>query len=107
MSVKSLSVPWLIRLWWQDIATLFVCLSLDFVEYLVPPLMAPLVGDLLDLAGVIFCVVFFGWIGSISLLELIPGLDALPLFTVTWLVWYVLKRRTAKMRMEDELEQWR
>ena len=107
LSVKSLSAPWLIRLWWEELSTLVVCLILDFVEYLIPPLMAPLVGDLIDLAGIVFCVIFFRRLGFISILELIPGLDALPLFTITWLVWYVFKRRSAKIRIEEELERWR
>lgn len=107
LSLKYLSTPWLIRLWWQELATLVVCLSLDFLEYLIPPLMAPFVGDILDFAGVVFCVLFFGWIGSISLLELIPGLDVIPIFIITWLVWFIFKRWSTRMRMEYELERWR
>lgn len=84
-----------------------VCLALDFFEYLLPPLMIPLVGDFIDLAGALFCVIFFGWFGVISLLELVPGLDALPVFTVTWLIWYVFRRRRARMRIEHELDRWR
>lgn len=106
-SVKSLSAPWLIRLWWEEIATLIVCVGLDFVEYLFPPLLTPLLGDIFDLAGVVFCVFFFRWLGFISILELIPGIDVLPLFTATWLIWYLIKRRGDRSRMEYELERWR
>ena len=105
--VKPLSAPWFLRLWWEELATLFVCLSLDFIEYLFPPLMTPIIGDFLDFAGSVFCVMFFGWIGFISLIELIPGLDVLPFFTVAWLVWYLSKRRRDRVRVEQELERWR
>jgi len=107
MSTKTLSAPWLISLWWEELATLVVCLSLDFIEFLFPPLMAPLVGDFLDLAGVVFCIVFFRWPGFISFIELIPGIDVLPIFTVTWLIWYFFKRRRDRALMEYQLERWR
>jgi hypothetical protein len=100
-------LPWLVRLWGKEIATLFVCLLLDFIEYLFPPLMAPVIGDPLDFAGTVLSVAFFGWIGFISLLELIPGIDAIPVFTITWLIWYIFKKRTDMKRIENELERWR
>lgn len=105
--MKTLSAPWLIRLNWDELMTLIICVSLDLVEYLVPMLMAPFAGDILDFAGVVFCVIYFGWLGFLAILELIPGLDTLPSFTITWLFWYILKRRNARLRLEEELEQWR
>lgn len=107
LSLRTLSKPWLVGLSWEELTTLVVCLGLDFVELIAPVLMVPLVGDILDFAGVVFCVAFFHRLGFISLLELIPGLDALPNFTVTWLVWYLFKRRRDRMKMEVELERWR
>jgi len=104
---KSLSAPWAVRLTWDELATLAVCLSLDFVEYLFPMLMTPLYGDLFDLAGVAFSLVFFRWFGLISLLEIVPGLDALPIYTANWLVWYLFKRRREMMHAEDQLERWK
>jgi hypothetical protein len=107
VSAKPLEVPWLIRLFWDEMVTLLVCVSLDVIEYIFPLLMIPVAGDLIDIIGLAFCTYFFNWIGLISVLELIPGLDALPIFTATWLIWYVLKRRKARMTQGDELESWR
>jgi hypothetical protein len=107
LSVKPLSVPWLIRLYWDEVVTLIICVSLDLIEYVFPLLMIPVAGDLIDIIGLSFCIYFFNWIGLISLLELIPGLDSLPIFTATWLTWYILKRRQARMKQDDELEGWR
>lgn len=107
MSVKPLSVPWLIRLYWDEVVTLIICVGLDLIEYVFPLLMIPVAGDLIDIIGLSFCIYFFNWIGLISLLELIPGLDSLPIFTATWLTWYILKRRQARMKQDYELEGWR
>ncbi|MFQ6053110.1 MAG: hypothetical protein ACE5OO_02625 [Candidatus Bathyarchaeia archaeon] len=107
LSLRTLSKPWLVDLSWEELTTLIVCLGLDFIEYIFPALMTPLLGDLLDLAGIVFCGIYFRWIGAVALLELIPGLDVLPNFTITWLVWYVFKRWRAKARLESELERWR
>jgi len=107
LSVNTLSAPWLIRLNWDELATLIVCVSLDVVEYIAPVLMMPVAGDFVDFAGIIFCVYFFSWVGFISLLELIPGMDFMPIFTLTWLVWYIYKRRDARIRIEQELDRWK
>jgi len=107
LSMKTLSKPPLVDLTWEELWGLVVCLGLDLFEYLLPAVAAPLVRGLLDLAGAVFCVVFFRWVGFLSLLELIPGLDVLPLFTVTWLVWYLLNRRGDRLGIQYELERWR
>jgi len=107
LTLRTLSKPWLVELSWDELLTLGACLGLDFIDYLIPVMMTPIYGDVLDLAGVILCGVFFRWLGFISLTELIPGLDLLPNFTITWLVWYVYKKRGEKARLEEELEQWR
>lgn len=107
MATKPLSIPRLINPAWEELTTLVVCLGLDFIELLAPALMAPLIGDILDLAGVVFCAFYLRMPGFITLLELIPGLDVLPIFTVAWLIWYVFKKRRDRARMEHELELWR
>jgi Flp pilus assembly protein TadB len=107
LSVKTLSAPWLIRLNWDELTTLLVCVSLDLLEYTLPMLMMPLAGDVVDFIGVLFCVFYFSWVGFLSLFELLPGLDVLPCFTTTWLVWYLRRRRNAQLKIEEELEKWR
>ena len=107
MTVKTLSAPWLTRLNWDELVTLLVCIGLDVMEYALPILMAPLMGDIPDLAGIAFCVFFFGWVGFVSLVELVPGLDVLPNFTITWLIWYLMKREKDQIRVMEELERWR
>jgi hypothetical protein len=77
------------------------------IEYALPVLMVPVMGDVFDIAGITFCVYFFSWIGFISLAELIPGLDFLPNFTFTWLIWYLMKRKKDQLRILEELERWR
>ncbi|MCW4036652.1 MAG: hypothetical protein NWE75_05610 [Candidatus Bathyarchaeota archaeon] len=84
-----------------------MCLFLDLLEYVVPVLMLPLAGDLVDLAGITFCVYYFGWVGFVALFELLPGLDVLPNFTVTWLIWYLVKKRNDQLRIREELERWK
>ena len=78
-----------------------MCVSLDLVEYLFPPLLMPVVGDAVDLVGITFSVFFFKWIGAITFLELIPGLDSLPIFTFAWLIWYLMKRRKEKLKQKN------
>jgi hypothetical protein len=80
---------------------------LDLVEYLFPLLMMPVAGDPLDLLGITLSVFFFKWIGVITFLELIPGLDTLPIFTFAWFLWYLMKRRREGKRQDAELDGWR
>jgi hypothetical protein len=89
------------------VLTLAVCVSLDLVEYLFPLLMMPVAGDPLDLLGITLSVFFFKWIGVITFLELIPGLDTLPIFTCAWFLWYLMKRRREGKRQDAELDGWR
>ena len=107
LSVRTLSAPWLTRLNWDELSTLTVCVCLDLLEYVVPPLLVPMAGDILDLGGIAFCLAYFGWSGLISIAELVPGMDIAPIFTATWLVWYLFKRRRARIEIEGELEKWR
>ncbi len=107
MKSKAISAPWPLRVTWEELFTLLICLSLDLMDYALPVLMIPLYGDFLDFAGFAFCVIYFSWIGGVALLELIPGLDVVPFFTLTWLLWYGIRRRSIRQKMETELEKWR
>lgn len=76
-----------------ELLSLVICIILDVSEYMLVILLFPLVGDFLDVVGIIMCFALFRWIGLISLLELVPGVDVLPIYIITWLVWYLVKRR--------------
>jgi len=43
---------------------------------------------------------------EISLLELLPGFDTVPFFTLTWVSWYTYRRRRMRKTLEKELEKW-
>ena len=105
--VQTLSAPWLMGMTWLELVTLISVLLLDFIELIFPQLQTPLIGDVLDLAGLIFCFTFFKWIGLIALLEIVPGLDVLPIYTATWLVWYIDKRRREQVLIESHLDKWK
>lgn len=76
-----------------EILSLVICLILDMIEYAATVLTMPLIGDSFDIIGIIFCLLIFRWIGFVSLMELLPGADILPIFIITWLVWYFLKKQ--------------
>lgn len=107
LSNRTVSIPWLLQYYWDEVLALVVCVSLDLVEYLFPPLLMPVAGDAIDLVGITFSVFFFKWIGAITFLELIPGLDSLPIFTFAWLIWYLVKRKREGKKREAELDGWR
>jgi hypothetical protein len=69
-----------------------------FPEYFVFSLLLPVVGDMLDVVGIIACLVMFRWIGIVSLFELVPGADILPIFIITWLLWYFVKKQKKEER---------
>ena len=71
---------------------LIICLTIDGVEYLVPILLTFFVGDLFDVVGLVTSLYMFRWIGLFSALELVPGLDLLPINVITWLIWVVSRR---------------
>ena len=76
-----------------ELLSLVICIILDVSEYMLTILLLPVFGDLLDVVGIIVCFVLFRLIGIISLFELVPGADVFPFFIITWLSWYVIKRR--------------
>jgi hypothetical protein len=84
----------------DELLFLIVCIALDIIEYVVTILLLPMVGDFLDIIGIIACLAMFRWVGIISFLELIPGADILPIFIITWLVWYFLKKRGKREEQE-------
>jgi hypothetical protein len=76
-----------------ELFSLIFCVILDVIEYAAAVLMMPVVGDVFDVVGILVCLVIFRWIGLVSLVELVPGADVLPIFIITWLMWYLLKKQ--------------
>ncbi|MCK5402789.1 hypothetical protein KAI60_01630 [Candidatus Bathyarchaeota archaeon] len=77
---------------YRELINLIICIFLDSLDYIIPILRLPLIGDLFDLLGLAIAFVLFGWIGLISLFEFVPGLDLLPMSTVNWIIWIYSKR---------------
>ncbi|UCB60933.1 MAG: hypothetical protein JSW72_02420 [Candidatus Bathyarchaeota archaeon] len=75
-----------------ELFSLIFCLLLDISEYMAAILVTPVIGDMLDIVGIVACLLVFRWIGIVSLLELVPGADVFPIFLITWLAWYLLKK---------------
>ena len=76
-----------------ELFSLVFCVILDVTEYAAAVLTMPLVGDVFDVLGILVCFAIFRWIGLVSLIELLPGADVLPIFIITWLIWYFLKKQ--------------
>jgi hypothetical protein len=76
-----------------ELFSLVICIILDVIEYAAGVLMMPLIGDVFDVFGILIVVLMFRWIGLVSLTELLPGADVFPLFIITWLLWYFLKKQ--------------
>jgi hypothetical protein len=76
-----------------ELLSLVICIILDVIEYAAAVLTMPLIGDVFDVVGILFCIFMFRWIGLVSLTELLPGADILPIYIVTWLMWYLLKKQ--------------
>jgi hypothetical protein len=106
MQSEEISAPWLLRLSWEELTTLIICVALDILELAAPVFLEPIFGDLIDFAGLIFAAYYFRWFAAITLLELLPGLDAIPLFSLTWLAWYINRRQRLRRELESELEKW-
>ena len=75
-----------------EFVSLGFCVILDVIEYAAVILMMPVIGDAFDVVGILFCLAIFRGIGLVSLVELVPGADVLPIFIITWLMWYFLKK---------------
>lgn len=78
---------------YSEFVKLVVCLSLDGVEFVVPFLLQPIIGDTLDIIGLATCLYFFRWLGLFAVLELIPGFDILPINTLAWVLWFIIRHR--------------
>ena len=76
-----------------ELLSLIFCVILDVIEYGAVVLTMPVVGDVFDVVGILVCFAMFRWIGLVSLVELVPGADVLPIFIITWLMWYFLKKQ--------------
>jgi hypothetical protein len=81
----------------DELLFLAICILLDVSEYVVVVLLAPIVGDVLDIVAIIACLAMFRWVGLLSLFELVPGADILPIFIITWLIWYFVKKRRKRI----------
>jgi hypothetical protein len=78
----------------------------DLVELAIPILLTPLVGDTIDIMGFWAGILMFGWIGCLSILELVPMADYFPVFILTWAVWYYRKKRREKIELEKIQKKW-
>jgi len=87
-----------------ELFSLILCMVLDISEYVAAVLLLPVVGDMLDVVGIIACLAIFRWTGIVSLFELVPGADILPIFIITWLAWYFLKKQ--ERRTKKTAEKW-
>jgi len=79
-----------------ELFSLILCIVLDISEYMAVVLMMPGIGDTLDIVGIVACILMFRWVGFIGVLELVPGADVFPIFIITWLVWYFLKKNKTR-----------
>jgi hypothetical protein len=92
-TTRSGRVPQYIVFTEIELLSLVICIILDVIEYAAAVLTMPLIGDVFDVVGILFCIFMFRWIGLVSLTELLPGADILPIYIVTWLMWYLLKKQ--------------
>ena len=82
---------------------LAISASMDAIEYVVPILRIPLIGDIFDIVGLATSLYLYGWLGIVAALELVPGLDILPINVLAWVVWFIIKRqREATERLLGE-----
>ncbi len=92
-TTRSVRVPQYFVFTEIELFSLIFCVILDVIEYAAVVLMMPVVGDVFDVVGILVCFIMFRWIGLVSLVELVPGADVLPIFIITWLMWYFLKKQ--------------
>ena len=92
--------------WTYDEAIrLLICMFFDLIEYISPVLLAPILGDAIDVLGFGLGIFLFRWIGLLSLLEFFPYADVLPIFIITWIIWFLLKKQKEKdayLRLQQE-----
>lgn len=90
---KGTSIPRYFVFTEIELFSLVFCVILDVIEYAAVILTMPVVGDVFDVIGILMCLGIFHWIGLVSLVELVPGADVLPIFIITWVLWYFLKKQ--------------
>jgi hypothetical protein len=103
---KEFKPPKYVMLTLDELIRLIICVILDVVEYAVPILLAPVVGDMLDVIGIVAGIIMFGWIGFLSIIEFVPMADILPIFVLTWAIWYYLKKKREKREIKEWKKKW-
>ena len=97
---RELKVPRYFLLTEYELLSIVVCILLDISEYVAVILVLPGVGDLLDIIGTISCLLMFRLVGIISIFEFVPGADIFPIYIMTWLIWYYIKKRAERYGLE-------
>ena len=105
-SERQVKTPKYLMLTVEEFVRLIICIVFDVVEFAIPILLSPLVGDAVDIVGFWAGILMFGWVGCLSLLELVPMADYFPIFLVTWAVWYYRKKRREKRELEKIQKKW-
>ena len=93
--------------------SLFFCLLMDFIGYATYAI--PVLGEVGDIiwapiSAIIFFKTFGGWKGAFGGLfnfteEILPGLDFIPTFTITWLWQYFAKKSDATATIKPQIQQ--
>ena len=91
----------------DEIVRLLICIAFDIAEYILPVLLMPIIGDVLDIAGIGLGIILFGWYGLLSVLEFLPFFDFFPFFILTWIIWYYVKKQREKQNLKKLKEKWR
>lgn len=104
---EKLKLPKYTVLTLDEAIRLIICVAFDVAEYAFPILLTPIIGDILDIAGIGLGIALFGWLGLISIVEFLPLVDYFPVFILTWTVWYYMKRQEEKERVERLKEKWK
>jgi len=67
----------------------------------------PIMGDVLDIAGLGVGVALFGGYGLISILEFLPWVDFFPVFILMWAFWYYMKKQKERRKMDEFKRNWK
>jgi hypothetical protein len=104
---KEFKLPKYTVLTLDEAVRLMICVAFDVVEYAIPILLTPIIGDILDIVGLGVGIVLFGWFGLISILEFLPIVDYFPVFILMWTIWYYLKKQDEKEKLARLKEKWK
>jgi hypothetical protein len=86
----------------DEAVRLIICVLFDVAEYVVPVLLAPFLGDVLDIVGIGVGILLFRWVGLMSILEFLPFVDIFPIFILTWITWFYLKKKEEARKIREE-----